>query len=141
MEPPVAARRPRDVTPGVAVIDEHTCIGCALCLEACPVDAIVGAPRLMHTVIAAECIGCRLCLPPCPVNCIVMVEAGAPLAREARKQRAGQARMRYANRVARRSREESRSTAPVNAVERRKREAVESAIERARERLLARAKK
>lgn len=58
----------------VALIDELTCIGCTLCIQACPVDAIVGAAKLMHTVIAAECTGCDLCLPPCPVDCIAMVE-------------------------------------------------------------------
>jgi electron transport complex protein RnfB len=58
----------------VAVIDEAACIGCTLCIQACPVDAIIGAPKLMHTVIEAECTGCDLCLPPCPVDCITMVE-------------------------------------------------------------------
>ena len=57
----------------VAVIDEAVCIGCTLCIQACPVDAIVGASKQMHTVIAAECTGCDLCLPPCPVDCIEMV--------------------------------------------------------------------
>lgn len=56
----------------VAVIDERLCIGCFKCVQACPVDAIVGAPKLMHTVIAAECSGCELCLPPCPVDCIAL---------------------------------------------------------------------
>ncbi|MGH8504386.1 MAG: RnfABCDGE type electron transport complex subunit B [Stenotrophobium sp.] len=56
----------------VAVIDEAVCIGCTLCIQACPVDAIVGANQLMHTVIAGECSGCELCLPPCPVDCIRM---------------------------------------------------------------------
>jgi electron transport complex protein RnfB len=57
----------------VAVIDEKICIGCTLCIQACPVDAILGASKLMHTVIEAECTGCDLCLPPCPVDCIEMV--------------------------------------------------------------------
>ncbi len=57
----------------VAVIDEPRCIGCTLCIQACPVDAIIGAPKLMHTVIESECTGCDLCLPPCPVDCIDMV--------------------------------------------------------------------
>jgi electron transport complex protein RnfB len=59
--------------PTVAVIDEAACIGCTLCIQACPVDAIIGAPKLMHTVIAQACTGCDLCLPPCPVDCIEMV--------------------------------------------------------------------
>jgi electron transport complex protein RnfB len=57
----------------VAVIDEPTCIGCTLCIQACPVDAIAGASKQMHTVITVECTGCELCLPPCPVDCIDMV--------------------------------------------------------------------
>ena len=56
-----------------AVIDETLCIGCRKCIDACPVDAILGARKLMHTVIAHECTGCELCLAPCPVDCIVLV--------------------------------------------------------------------
>ena len=56
--------------PVVAVIREHECIGCTLCIKACPVDAIVGAAKLMHTVIEDHCTGCELCIPPCPVDCI-----------------------------------------------------------------------
>ncbi len=59
--------------PQVAVIDEATCIGCTKCIQACPVDAIVGASKLMHTVIASWCTGCELCLPPCPVDCIELL--------------------------------------------------------------------
>ena len=57
----------------VAFIDENVCIGCVKCIRACPVDAIVGAPKQMHTVIAELCTGCELCLPPCPVDCISML--------------------------------------------------------------------
>ncbi len=60
----------------VAVIDEAHCIGCTLCIQACPVDAIVGANKLMHTVLADRCTGCDLCVAPCPVDCIDMVPAG-----------------------------------------------------------------
>jgi electron transport complex protein RnfB len=57
----------------VAVIDENVCIGCTLCIQACPVDAILGAAKQMHTVIEQECTGCELCVAPCPVDCIAMV--------------------------------------------------------------------
>lgn len=57
----------------VAIIDENICIGCTLCIQACPVDAILGAAKQMHTVIEKECTGCELCVPPCPVECIDMV--------------------------------------------------------------------
>ena len=66
--------------PRLARIEEADCIGCALCLPACPVDAIVGAPRFLHTVIAAECTGCELCVAPCPVDCIAMQPRPASLA-------------------------------------------------------------
>jgi electron transport complex protein RnfB len=56
----------------VAVIEEPICIGCTKCIQVCPVDAIVGASKLMHTVIASWCTGCELCIPACPVDCIVL---------------------------------------------------------------------
>lgn len=56
----------------VALIDENTCIGCTLCIQACPVDAIVGAAKQLHTIVTPLCTGCELCLPPCPVECIRM---------------------------------------------------------------------
>ena len=57
----------------VAFIDEATCIGCTLCIQACPVDAIVGAAKQMHTIVADLCTGCELCIAPCPADCIAMV--------------------------------------------------------------------
>ncbi len=57
----------------VAFIDESLCIGCTLCMQACPVDAIIGAPKQMHTIVESLCTGCDLCVPPCPVDCIAMV--------------------------------------------------------------------
>ena len=81
----------------VALIDEANCIGCTLCIQACPVDAIAGAAKLMHTVVADLCTGCELCLPPCPVDCISMplaqpedadwTEDRAKLARQRHRQR------------------------------------------------------
>ncbi len=66
----------QSMQPAVAVIDESACIGCYHCRDACPVDAIVGAPQFMHTVIASECTGCELCIAPCPVDCISMRPLG-----------------------------------------------------------------
>lgn len=60
--------------PSVAVIREAECIGCTKCIQACPVDAIVGAAKLMHSIVTDECTGCELCITPCPVDCIEMVE-------------------------------------------------------------------
>ncbi|MGK0297833.1 MAG: electron transport complex protein RnfB [Gammaproteobacteria bacterium] len=62
-----------DVIQSVALIDEDSCIGCVKCIKACPVDAILGAPKFMHTVIKKDCTGCELCIPSCPVDCISMV--------------------------------------------------------------------
>ncbi|MGA1207504.1 MAG: electron transport complex subunit RsxB [Litorivicinaceae bacterium] len=64
--------------PMVAVIDEDVCIGCTKCIAACPVDAILGASKRMHTVIADECTGCDLCLAPCPVDCITLIPRSRP---------------------------------------------------------------
>ena len=74
--------------PQVAWIREAECIGCTKCIQACPVDAIVGASKLMHTVIAELCTGCELCLPPCPVDCIDLV-ATAPAPRDSLSTSAG----------------------------------------------------
>ena len=64
---------PAPAPPAIAIIDESQCIGCARCLPACPVDAIVGAHQFMHTVVEDLCTGCELCIAPCPVDCIEMV--------------------------------------------------------------------
>jgi electron transport complex protein RnfB len=79
---PVLALNPSngaEAPPRVAFIDESRCIGCARCLTPCPVDAIVGAQKYMHTVLEDVCTGCELCLPPCPVDCIEMRPATQPL--------------------------------------------------------------
>jgi electron transport complex protein RnfB len=68
LDPAFGEERPRMI----AVIKEADCIGCTKCLPPCPVDAIIGASKLMHTVIAAQCTGCELCIAPCPVSCISM---------------------------------------------------------------------
>jgi electron transport complex protein RnfB len=69
---PLDAERGEHKPKEVAIIDEEACIGCTLCIQACPVDAILGAPKQMHTVIESECTGCELCVEPCPVDCIHM---------------------------------------------------------------------
>ncbi len=73
----------------VVVIDEARCIGCARCLDACPVDAIVGAQGVMHTVVEPWCIGCDLCLPACPVDCMAVVPRRAAW-RDAERRAAGE---------------------------------------------------
>jgi electron transport complex protein RnfB len=83
----------------VAVIDETLCIGRTLCIQACPVDAIVGATRRMHTVLADWCTGCDLCVPPCPMDCIAMVPVAPPRAWS--QADADTARHRHAQRSAR----------------------------------------
>ena len=109
--------------PQVAFIREAECIGCTKCIQACPVDAIVGAAKLMHTVIASECTGCDLCLTPCPVDCIDLLPlpdtlipivgglAQTPEQRIARTQRRDHARRRHEQRNARLQRDEARRQA------------------------------
>jgi electron transport complex protein RnfB len=129
--------------PAVARIDEAWCIGCTLCIQACPVDAIVGAAKRMHTVIADECTGCELCLPPCPVDCIQMAAVARPgdqASREHRLTRAAHARARYHARNERLNAAHERAAAKaqeskLTADQRRMRAAVERAMLRARSRI------
>jgi electron transport complex protein RnfB len=98
---PVIALNPSNGIEGprrLAVIDEAWCIGCTLCIKACPVDCIVGAPKRMHHLVDEQCTGCELCVPACPVDCISMVEAtGERTGWDAWSARqAGEARERYA---------------------------------------------
>ncbi len=124
-------RRPQ---PRIRVaIDPKACIGCARCLPACPVDAIVGAPGVLHAVVAPECTGCGLCLPPCPVDCITTVPVTDPATgpwpdrtlEEAR--RAGLRAARKGRRAGRSERRESPRDARA-----RKRQEIREALERAR---------
>jgi Na+-translocating ferredoxin:NAD+ oxidoreductase subunit B len=92
----------------LAVIDEAWCIGCTLCLKACPVDCIVGGPKLMHTVVDEQCTGCELCIPVCPVDCISLVDVtGTRTGWDAWSEQAAQeARERYAFHRLRQQRDE-----------------------------------
>ncbi|MEO8629313.1 MAG: RnfABCDGE type electron transport complex subunit B [Betaproteobacteria bacterium] len=138
--------------PTAALIDERWCIGCTLCIQACPVDAIVGAAKTMHTVLLEHCTGCELCIPPCPVDCIDLVPLQALNARGALLAIGGpspaSSRARYAfhqQRLASRPDSPSDASAMDAKVERsstsaqspdvlRRRAAVQAAIERARTR-------
>jgi Na+-translocating ferredoxin:NAD+ oxidoreductase subunit B len=137
----------------VAVIDETLCIGCTLCIQACPVDAIVGAAKQMHTVLPEHCTGCDLCVAPCPVDCIAMVEVtpGKTGWQAWSQEQADAARHRYARRslrlqrdqqenearlaakAATRTREAAASIDPEQKAEQdRKRAIIQAAMERAR---------
>lgn len=115
----------------VVEIDEARCIGCTLCIAACPVDAIVGARSLMHTVVEKYCIGCDLCIPPCPVDCIEVV----PSQRQWTPEDAAAAKRRARSRKAR----ELAQGAIEPAAPGERRGAVMAAIERARARRAAKA--
>lgn len=127
----------------VARIDEQLCIGCTFCTQVCPVDAIVGAGKQMHTVIAAECTGCELCIAPCPMDCISLVPAAEKIGDIRQKQAADNARSRYQFRLQRLAREKQISPkvpkskaiaqpkiTPI-AAEERKHAIVQAALERA----------
>ena len=125
--------------PAVAVIDESWCIGCTLCIQACPVDAIAGAAKVMHTVIASECTGCELCIPPCPVDCIEMVAVQREEAPQERRLRAAQYRGRYLARERRlaggKTARSDAAGVPLTAEVGQKQLAVQRALARARQRI------
>lgn len=125
--------------PAVARIKESECIGCTLCLAACPVDAIVGARKLMHTVIAAECTGCALCLPPCPVDCIVIETTGAEHDRHQQRIDAPRLRERFkAHQLRHAERERLRRDRAASTAAARKKTIIDKALARAKERLASR---
>jgi len=155
---PVIALNPANGREGprkLVVIDEDWCIGCTLCIKACPVDCIVGAPKVMHTVIEVLCTGCELCIPVCPVDCIALEDATPGTSGWAAwsAAQADEARRRYEAHLARTERDrienderlaakarakladlENASTLTDPAVLERKRAVVEAALKRARER-------
>ena len=128
-KPPLAPAKTQ--APALAWIDESACIGCTACIRACPVDAIMGASKLMHTVIAEECTGCSLCVAPCPVDCIHMrpsenpsADTFLPQARalsdnetDPRFAAAAHARTRWQNRETRKAREAAEKAAQRSARE------------------------
>ncbi len=111
----------------IAVIDSARCIGCTLCIVACPVDAIVGSTKAMHRVINESCTGCDLCLPPCPVDCITMERIGGHL--EWTLQNATTARLAYENRLERLS---TVREIPANNIKNTAQSAAITALERAK---------
>jgi electron transport complex protein RnfB len=126
----------------IALIDEARCIGCTLCIQACPVDAIVGAAKLMHTVIADLCTGCELCIAPCPVDCITMRPAARPHgAALAAATESARRRCEARNLRLRRSEDEKAARLAARrmaSLDQKKRETISRALERARRRLAGR---
>lgn len=143
--------------PSAAIIDESACIGCTLCIQACPVDAIVGAAKVMHTVLLGACTGCELCVPPCPVDCIAIVplrelrardfevlesdpvdwRVAADAARtrfEARRRRLEREKIERDARLQRKAEHKLESLAPDDPAGARKRAVIEAALARARAR-------
>ncbi|HZP65055.1 MAG TPA: RnfABCDGE type electron transport complex subunit B [Rudaea sp.] len=127
LNPANGVEKPREI----AVIDEETCIGCTKCIQACPVDAIVGASKMMHTVLVEECTGCELCIPPCPVDCIAMVPARTAADPPRYRRRYGAHRARLAREEAERTAELAARKAALDTVSG---DAVRAAIARARAR-------
>ena len=135
LNPSNGVEKPR----AIAFIDEDVCIGCTKCIQACPVDAILGASKLMHTIISDECNGCELCIPPCPVDCIYLnATSDQPDPRDVVMQHAAHYRQRYETRRARLARwdaeREAELTARKRALDSAGANGVQAALQRARER-------
>jgi electron transport complex protein RnfB len=139
LDPACGVEQPRRV----ALVDEPRCIGCTLCIQACPVDAIVGAPKRMHTVVPALCTGCDLCVAPCPVDCIEMVAATGDDARwdsphaDAARERYRFRQERLARDAAERAARLAHRPASLRARPGDKRATIEAALARARARRAA----
>jgi electron transport complex protein RnfB len=137
LNPKHGVERPRRI----AVIDEAHCIGCTLCIQACPVDAIVGAPKQMHTVLSALCSGCDLCIAPCPVDCIAMAPADsvwdARCAKAARQRFDARRRRLARDKLESAERRERKAAEKLAKAEPDKRAAIQAAIDRARARRAA----
>jgi electron transport complex protein RnfB len=134
---PLSADHGEESPRSVAVIDEDWCIGCTLCLAACPTDAIVGANKVMHTVIEDHCTGCALCLPVCPVDCIALVNvSGIATGWQAwSSTQADRARQRYETRKTRLAHEQQAAAVPVQKPgDTGKQTAIDAALARARAR-------
>jgi electron transport complex protein RnfB len=131
LNPAHGAEGPR----AVAVIDEAWCIGCTLCLDACPTDAIMGSNKLMHTVIEPYCTGCELCVPACPVDCISLENVTGDRTgwQGSSQTQAAQALERYAARCERLRRAKTENDSPA-LEEDRKRAVIEAALAKARAR-------
>lgn len=126
--PPLDTSRGEPGPLRVACIDESACIGCTLCIAACPVDAIIGAQKRMHAILTSLCSGCELCIAPCPVDCITM----RPAERDWTPADASAARARFQSRQTRLA--ATRAAAKRDAEARRRKAAIAAAIERARAR-------
>lgn len=85
--PYLAEMDTKAIPPRLALIREAECIGCTKCIQACPVDAIIGSAKMMHTILLDACTGCELCIPPCPVDCIDLIPAPTPTTADIKKRR------------------------------------------------------
>ena len=119
-----------------ARITEAQCIGCTLCIAACPVDAIVGSGKLMHTIIQTECTGCELCLPPCPVDCITLAPCapfdGPSPWPDLAPEKAERARVRIANRKERLGTPAPTTVSPAHATLESRRAEIAASVKRRR---------